>query len=143
VAYAARSNLLPSPSVRVMQRDDLIRRVLWSSALFNLGGALLFLFPTSLGRLAGFPAPVPVVYTVLLAFFVVLFGGAYAWLALQPRIDRPLVALSAFGKAGAFAVVLACWLAGEVPARSVLAITGDLAFALVFVWWLLGPPTRG
>jgi hypothetical protein len=126
-----------------MGRDDLLRRALWASAFFNLGGALLFLFPTSLGRLAGFPAPVPAVYTVFLAFFVALFGGAYAWLARQPQIDRPLVALSAFGKAGAFVVVLACWLVGEVPGRSVLVTTGDLAFAAIFAWWLLGSPARG
>jgi len=124
-----------------------MRRALWASALFNLLGAVLFAFPTSLGQLVGFPGPVARVYSALLAFFVVLFGGAYAWLARQPHFDRPLVWLATVGKAGAFAVVLACWLAGEAPGRSVLAISGDLAFALVFGWWLLAsrelvPPAR-
>jgi hypothetical protein len=121
-----------------MTRDDLMRRVLWTSALFNLGGALLFLFPASLGRLAGLPAPVPLAYAALLALFIVLFAGAYAWLALQPHFDRPLVAFAAIGKAAAFTVVLACWLAGAVEGRAVLAITGDLVFAAIFAWWLLG-----
>jgi len=47
----------------------------------------------------------PPIYCALLALFVVLFAGAYAWLALQPNINRPLVAFAAIGKAGAFAVV--------------------------------------
>lgn len=125
-----------------MTRDDLMRRALWASVCFNLGGALLFFFPASLGRLAGLPVPVPPAYSALLAFFIVLFGGAYARLALQPRFDRPLVAFSAIGKAGAFAVVVACWMAGAVEARAVLAITGDLVFAAIFAWWLLGSATR-
>jgi len=123
-----------------MTRDDLMRRVLWASVFFNLFGALLFLFPASLGRLAGLPAPVPFAYSALLALFIVLFGGSYAWLALQPRFDRPLVAFAAIGKASAFAVVLACWVAGAVEGRAVLAITGDLVLAAIFAWWLLGDP---
>jgi len=123
-----------------MTRDDLMRRVLWASVLFNLFGALLFLFPASLGRLAGLPAPVPFAYSALLALFIVLFGGSYAWLALQSRFDRPLVAFGAIGKASAFAVVLACWVAGAVEGRAVLAITGDLVLAAIFAWWLLGDP---
>ena len=120
-----------------MGTDLLMRRALWASAAFNAGGALLFAFPASLGRLAGFPAPAPHLYTAFLAFLVALFGGAYAWLARQPRIDRPLVAFAALGKTGFFVVVFVCWLLGEVPGRGVLAATGDLGFAAVFAWWLL------
>ena len=71
----------------------------------------------SLGRLAGLPAPVPPIYSVLLVMFVLLFAGSYAWLARQPEIDRPLVALAGIGKAGAFAAVLGCWLFGQAAAR--------------------------
>ena len=58
------------------RRDDLMRYALWASALFNLGGALLFAFPDSLGRLAGFPGDVPRVYSAIgdLAFAIV-----FAW----------------------------------------------------------------
>jgi hypothetical protein len=73
-----------------------------------------------------------------LAFFVVLFAGAYAWLAVQETIDRPLVALSAVGKAGVFSIVLVFWLLGRAPGRGVLGAAGDLALAGVFAWWLLG-----
>ncbi len=117
-----------------------MRRVLATTAVFNLGGALMFAFPESVGRLAALPTPVPAVYRVLLALFVALFGGAYAWLAAQPRIDRPMVGFAAIGKAGAFASTAACWLAGAAPGVAVLAITGDLAFAALFTWWLTAAP---
>src|SRR5262249_19073258 len=44
--------------IHAMTRDELMRRVLWASVFFNLLGAVLFLFPASIGRLAGLPAPV-------------------------------------------------------------------------------------
>lgn len=115
-----------------------MRRALRASAVFNLGGALLFACAGSLGPLAGLPVPVPRVYTALLAMFVLLFGASYAWLARQPRIDRPLVALAAIGKASAFALTLVSWLLGDVGGRAVVAISGDLVFAVIFAWWLLG-----
>jgi hypothetical protein len=116
--------------------DDSIRRILWASAFFNLGGAALFAFPESVGRLAGLPAPVPTVYSMLLVLFVLLFGGSYAWIASQPTINRPMVALGAIGKAGAFVVVLLCWLAGAASGLSVVAIAGDLVLAFLFARWL-------
>jgi len=119
-----------------MTNDQLMRRALRATAVLNLAAALVFAFPGSLGQLAGFPAPVPRMYSAFVAFLVVLFGCTYGWLARQPRIDRPLVAFSALGKAGFFAVVLVCGLLGEVPARAVVAASADLVFAAIFVWWL-------
>lgn len=122
-----------------MGRDDFIRRVLWTSALFNLGGAALFAFPSSpVGQLAGLPANVPGLYRALVTLFVLLFGGVYAWLARRERIDRPLVALGAIGKAGAFGVIGGFWLLGLTPGRGVLVASGDLVFASLFVGWLVG-----
>ena len=120
-----------------MDRDQILRRALRATVVFNLGGALLFAFPESLGQLAGLPAPVPRVYSATLAMLVALFAATYAWLARQPRIDRPLVAFFALGKAGFFAVVLLCWLFGEVPGLALAGAAGDLAFAAIFAWWLL------
>jgi hypothetical protein len=120
----------------IVTNDQLIRRTLRTTAVLNIGAALLFAFPASLGQLAGFPAPVPIMYSAFVAFLVVLFGCTYAWLARQPHIDRPLVAFSALGKAGFFSVVLVCGLLGEVPARTVVAASADLIFAAIFAWWL-------
>jgi hypothetical protein len=122
-----------------MNRDTFIRRVLWASVVFNLIGALTFAFPASaLGQLAGLPVPVPAIYGDMLALFVVLFGGSYAWLARQKNINRPLLAFGAIGKTCAFLLVFTFWMFGEAPARGVLTITGDLVFAGLFFWWLFG-----
>jgi hypothetical protein len=122
-----------------VDKDHVLRGALWVSVVYNAGAALLFAFPSSpLSQLAGLPARVPPIYAALLAFFVALFGGAYAWLARQPSIDRPLVALAAIGKAGVFALMVTFWLLGEVPGRGVLAAVGDLVLAGIFAWWLLG-----
>jgi hypothetical protein len=122
-----------------MDRDGIMRRALKVSVIYNLAAAFLFAFPSSsLGRLAGLPPVVPDLYRMMLGFFVVLFGGAYAWLARQPHIDRPLVGFAAIGKAGAFGIILTLWLVGRSPARGVLAATGDLVLAGIFAWWLFG-----
>lgn len=122
---------------RAASEDRLMRRLLWASVPLNAAAALAFAFPASLGRIADLPVSVPPVYGGLVAFFVALFGGAYAWLALQPAIDRPLVALAAIGKAGVFVLVLALWLAGAASGRFVLLMTADLVLAALFARWLL------
>jgi hypothetical protein len=120
-----------------MDKDRWMRRALWCTAFFNLGGALLFAFPSSFaGHVVGLPPDVPSIYRALLAMFVVLFAGAYAWLAVQEEIDRPLVAFSAIGKAIAVLTVSVFWLSGLLPGRGVLAVSGDLVFASIFARWL-------
>jgi hypothetical protein len=117
--------------------DHIVRGALWISVPFNIGGAFLFAFPSSeLGQLAGLPSSVPASYRALLAFFPLLFAGAYAWIASQRVPDRSLVALSSIGKAGVFVIILALWLADAVPGASVVAAIGDLVLAAIFVWWL-------
>jgi hypothetical protein len=126
-----------------MDKEKWFRRTLWLSVVYNLGGAFLFAFPSSaLARLTGLPGPFAHVYCAMLAFLVSLFAGAYAWLAVQQDIDRPLVAFSAIGKGGAFSLILAFWFLVQTPARGVLAASGDLAFAGIFASWLLGSRER-
>jgi hypothetical protein len=121
-----------------MSREHVLRPALWTAAFFNLAGAVPFAFPgSSMGQLAGLPSEAPVVYRAMTALFVLLFGGAYAWLAMQTTINRPFVAFGAIGKAAAFVLVVILWLRGAVPAGGVLAMIGDIALALVFFWCLL------
>jgi hypothetical protein len=124
--------------MRTMDRKDrFFRRVLWSTAVLNLGAAVLFTFPDSLpGRILGLPATVPLLYRVLVGLFVALFGGVYAWLAVQATIDRPLVALGAIGKAGAFGGVLLCWVLGATTGLMPALFSADLLLAGIFAWWL-------
>jgi hypothetical protein len=117
-----------------MGNDTFLRRVLLASAAFNVGGAATFGFPASpLGQMAGLPGDVPVVYRAFVVLFVLLFAGAYAWLAAQPAIDRPMVVFSAIGKTAAVALVAALCVAGHAPARAVPAVGGDLVLAALFM----------
>lgn len=119
-----------------MNDDRWIRRILWAAFIFNLGGALIFGLPAVFEPLSGLPLPVPRTYTLLLAFFVILFGGSYGWLALQPRIVRPMVAFAAIGKSGVFVLFVLLWRLGDVPLRAVALVSGDLLFAALFLIWL-------
>ena len=121
-----------------MDRTYVMRSALWATTALNLGVGMLVAFPSSpLGQLAGLPASGPVLYNSLLAYLVALFGFMYAWLACQPSIDRPLVALAAVGKAGTVVIAVACWLGGQASGRITLLASGDLLFAAIFAWWLL------
>jgi Na+/melibiose symporter-like transporter len=119
-----------------MIRDWHLRKILWATVVFNVAGASAFLFPSSLGQLAGLPLPVAPLYTVLLAFFVLLFGAAYVWLALAREIDRPMIGMAAAGKAGVFVIAVTLWAMGEGPGWFVPGATGDLVFAILFLAWL-------
>jgi hypothetical protein len=120
-----------------MNRERILRPALWTAAFFNLVGTFLFAFPAyRLGQFAGLPTDAPAIYRALTALFVLLFGCAYAWLAMQPTINRPFVAFGAIGKAAAFLIVVLLWLRGAAPMTSVSAILGDLLLAAVFLWCL-------
>jgi len=120
-----------------MTPTERFRRILWAAAVFNVMAGGLLAFPASpLGALAGLPTEVPLVYRGIVTTFVLLFAGVYAWLACQREPDRPMVVLGAVGKASVVALVTALWLAGEASLPSLAAVSGDLVFALAFVWWL-------
>lgn len=122
-----------------MLTTALFRRLLWAAALFNVLAAAMLGFPGSpLGQAAGLPAEVPLAYRAIVAVFVLLFAGCYAWLAAQPAPNRPLVALGAIGKAAMVLVVIALWLASEASSASLAVVSGDLVLAALFLWWLIG-----
>jgi len=122
-----------------MKREAVLRRALWFAAVFNVGGAYLFAFPASpIGSLMGLPSTVPAVYRAFTALFILLFGGAYVWLANHQSIIRPFVAFAAIGKASAFVLALALSFFGEVSPNGIALISGDLILAALFMWCLAG-----
>ena len=122
-----------------MSRDQLIRRTLWATAAFNIGGSAVLAFPASdLGQLYGFPADVPPMYRFLLPLLIFGYGCAYAWLARQSSISRPFIVFAAVNKFCVFAVVFILWLWREASLGSVVALSGDLVFSVLFAIWLLG-----
>jgi hypothetical protein len=124
-----------------MNKTAVVRAALWATVFFNIGGALNFVFPASLGQwFLGLPLPAPHFYTWFMALIIGAGAGLSAWLARQPRINRSLLAVIAMAKTGFFLVALACWVIDEVPARCVGLASVDLAFAAIFALWLFGEP---
>jgi hypothetical protein len=87
---------------------------------------------------AGIPAPDHAFYGLLVGLFVLLFGVGNYCAAVAERPERLFIALSGFGKIAFFALVVALYAAGMVPARAPLAASADLFFGALFVAWLLG-----
>lgn len=121
-----------------MNRDRVFRTVLVVGALFNFVMATAILFPDPFGSFAELPRSESRFYSWLLALFIALFGGVYAFLSASAVIHRPLVVLAVIGKTGVFLVALVCLLLGELSPGAFAPAVGDLLFALVFLWWLKG-----
>jgi hypothetical protein len=116
-----------------MFSEATIRKTVWATVPFNFVGALTFGIPHSFpGRLLQMP-PAPAIFTWNLGFLIALFGLAYAWIALQPRINRPL---GAIGKIGVFVVAAVLYSLGQVALLLVLAVAGDLLFGAIWLIWL-------
>ena len=119
-------------------RDRVLRVALWATVALNLLGVYIFALP-AFGRpsILAPLSPQPY-YAAQVAFTIALFCGVYAWLARQPRINRPLVIVGALGKLGFFLLAVAYWLTGDLPADVPLKATPDLLLAVIFLWWAVG-----
>lgn len=124
-----------------MSKDKIIRGTLFTTTVFNFVVALMLAFPITIGKLAQLPEPASFFYTSLMSMLVALFGGAYAWLALQKQINRPLLTFATIGKTGVFIVSLYYWLAGQITFFVFTVAIADLIFASIFVWWLVSKTT--
>ncbi|MEM7126041.1 MAG: hypothetical protein AAF702_06925 [Chloroflexota bacterium] len=114
-----------------------IKFTLWLSAFFNLGAALLLLFPGSyLGQSMGLPDTVHPLYAGMTAYMIALFGGAYAWLGMQAEPVRSMVYFGAIGKLGVFVLAVGLWMSSTISALLLGLASGDLIFSLFWFWWL-------
>jgi hypothetical protein len=122
-----------------------LRGALWTAVVLNAIGVVIFA-PPALGFAAdSLPIRAPRFYAAQVCVTIALFGGVFAWLAVQPQINRALVVVGALGKLGFFALAVAYWAAGDLPGSAVPQATPDLLLALVFLWWARSerPRTRG
>ncbi len=114
-----------------------LKITLWLSALFNLVAAYFFAFPSSyLGQFVGLPSTVSPVYRAMTAFMIALFAAAYGWLAIQAEPVKPLLFFGAAGKLGVFLLAVGLWRSGAISTTLFVVGAGDLAFALLWFWWL-------
>lgn len=120
-----------------------IRITLWLTVIYNIIAATMLLFPTSaLGQLVEMPVGAPPIYLVACGYFVILFGCAYAWMAMQDHVVRPLLWFSALAKTGAFVLVWSLWGLGHVSMLFAILIIGDAIFATKWFRWLRANPEQ-
>ena len=129
-----------------MSKDRVIRSALCAAVLLNALGVYVFL-PLAHGVASPLmPVDVPRFFAAQIGFTIALFGGVYAWLAMQPQVNRALVVVGGLGKLGFFGLTLLYALLGDVQISMALTATPDLVFATIFLWWARTPahpePTR-
>jgi hypothetical protein len=101
----------------------------------NALGVVVFALPALGYRSALLPLEVPRYFAAQICLTIGLFGGVYAWLAMQPAINRALLVVGGLGKLGFFALTLIYAIAGDVPFGMALNATPDLVLAAIFLWW--------
>ena len=115
-----------------------MRVALGATAVMNLVGAAVFAPLSTLAHdFGGFPAEVHPLYAWTVAEFIGLFGVGYGWCAWTGSAPRLFVAIGAAGKLAFFATLVAFFVAGALPVRSVSFGSADLGFGLAFLFWLL------
>ncbi|MDP1735876.1 MAG: hypothetical protein Q8L23_00390 [Caulobacter sp.] len=113
------------------------------AALFNLAvGLPMLIAPAALLEGVGQPVPADLLTTQMTALLIVVFGIGYAMVARDPVANRPILWLGILGKAPIAPLI---WLNGGAAAlatSSFLLSLGDLAFAALFLLYLLSHKAR-
>ena len=108
------------------------------AALFNFAvGLPMLLAPEAMLASLGQPVPDDLLMTRLASLLIVVLGIGYAMVARDPVANRPILWLGVIGKAP---IPLLVWLSGGAAALSSSAFIlslGDLAFATLFLLYLL------
>ncbi len=108
------------------------------AALFNFAvGVPMLLAPDAMLASLGQPVPDDLLMTRLASLLIVVLGIGYAMVARDPVANRPILWLGVIGKAP---IPLLVWLSGGAAALSSSAFIlslGDLAFATLFLLYLL------
>jgi len=118
-----------------MNSELIVRTTLKLSVALNFVGAYLLAFPSSSsGKLVGLPQDAPLLYSSLLSFVVLLFGGIYAWLSRQPNVFQPLLFVGGLGKICFFLIGVYLWFLGDTSGEFTVILIGDFIFGSI---WLL------
>lgn len=120
--------------------DRVIRLALWLTVALNGLGTVIFGQVAVGGSSAFLPVAMPRFAAGHLAWVIALFGVVYGWQAMEPQINRGLIAIGGLGKVGFFLLTLAYWLVGDVPGQMAANATPDLLFGLLFLLWANARP---
>lgn len=116
-----------------MISKEKMRQVLLFCGFWNIGGGLMFLFPGTLGALAGLPSPAPFVLTWFVGMNILIFGFVSFWLRQRNMVDWPLLALFGFFKIVFFILMSIGISIGEVGIGGWLASVVDLVMGVIFI----------
>jgi hypothetical protein len=121
-----------------------MRGALYATAAMNVLAAGAFLPAARPVRdLIGLPEYEHPLYATTVAMFILLFGLAYLWTAIEGRSARLFIALAAAGKFSFFAALTCFWWLGSLPMRAPVLGSADLFFSVLFTIWLFGQPRLG
>ena len=112
--------------------------IFWVAAIFNFAvGLPMLLAPEVLLPAIGQALPEDLLLIRLAALLIVVLGIGYGMVARDPAANRPILWLGVLGKAP---IPLLVWISGGAAALSSSAFVlslGDLAFAALFLLFLL------
>jgi hypothetical protein len=118
--------------------DRAIRIALWLTVALNALGTGIFGLAAVGGSSPFLPVAIPRFAAGHIAWVIALFGVLYAWQAMEPHINRGLIAIGGVGKLGFFLLTLAYSVAGDIPAQMAANAAPDLLFGVVFLAWAHG-----
>jgi hypothetical protein len=109
------------------------------AALFNFCGAFSFAPPfyDSVAPSLGLPTQISPFGFWVLATWILIFGIAYAWLALNPQPQKLFVTVAAACKMAIAIFFFIFWFIGDLPIIALLTGSGDLLLGIAFIVWLL------
>jgi hypothetical protein len=113
------------------------RLLFYVAAVFNFA-AVVLLHPASgmATMLSLSPAAGTGVFDQIALLAIAAFGAGYWLVARNPDRNRDLVKISLAAKLGVVAIICMHFLTGSANARLVLLVSGDLLFALAFLYFL-------
>ncbi len=110
----------------------------WAAAFFNfVAGLPLLLAPEVMLGTLELPVPSDLMFHRMTGLLVVCFGAVYGFVAQDLERFRPLVWLGVIGKGGVVVLFTQAFLQGLVPFSAYSVSSGDLAFTLGFIVFLL------
>lgn len=113
--------------------------IFFTGAIFNLLITAAFvLTPAATMAFMGFEGvPGDALWYALFWWLVTIFGVGYYMVSRNPEANRGIAFMGFIGKLGVWGVTTAFWLGGHAPLMFTLVVFVDLAYSLLYFWFLL------
>ena len=98
--------------------------------LVGIGG---FVAPEVTCGLLGVPLPTNRVFMQLAMWLIIVVGVGYCLTAVHPERNRDLMRIGALGKLLVLPLIVLAWRRGDASGEGVVASSGDLILALLFL----------